>query len=165
MEKVGVILKDLSPSQTGYISIGYLNSLCSVSNKFDPIVFCENITPPSSKINFAVMDISEIASFDGILISTTLTNTKSMIKAVNSAQKVFYVTYLEWLKNKDFINNMEIYRNQKITLIAPSLEYAKAIKNYSNRMPDAIIPGFNIPAIIKYINQKNEHRRSSEVIL
>lgn len=149
MDKVGIILDDLNPSELSYLTVGYLNSLVE-KNIADPIIFTENISKPYIKPRFAVMNISEIASFDGVLISTNLSSTASMIRAVNGAKKIFYAHQLEWMKKQNFLGNVSIYRDKRVKLVAPSMEYAKAIQNYSNRTPDVIIEGFNVSAIMQY---------------
>lgn len=149
MNKLGVLLTDLRPSQQSYLALQYMNSVVASSN-IDCTVFCEySRFTPCVTPNFAVMDMAECWAFDGLLISTNLSNTKLMMEALCPAKKVFYVWDLEWLRNKkNFVENIEIYRSPKIDLITRSLDHSLAIKNYANREPKMIVPQFNLGVII-----------------
>lgn len=95
------------------------------------------------------MNISEVFSFNGMLISTNLRNTAIMLKAKTNAKKIFYVWDLEFLRrgNSDFLRNNEIYRHPDIKIVCRSADHAKVLENYSNRKPDAIIPTINLLGI------------------
>lgn len=149
MKKIGIILPSLTTSQQSYLTISRINEMALNQPGYDYIIFSQTIDQPCMKPACAIMNIGEIWSFDGLLISTTLYNTQMSASAVNNAKKVFYVWDLEWLRqSKDYIENLYTYRNENINLVCRSQEHSDMVKNYSNRRPDAIIEDFNLRKII-----------------
>lgn len=149
MKKLGVLITDLQPTQQSYITIKALNYVVETTD-IDCTIFAEySRFRPIIEPRFSVMDMTEMWSFDGVLISTNLSNTKLMNDALNSATKAFYIWDLEWLRHKkDFIQNLAIYQSPKISLIARSVDHARIIQNYTNMVPKLIAPQFNIGIIL-----------------
>lgn len=160
MESIGVLLPHLGSSQKSYTSISYINHILTNSALYDFVLFYENLVNPCIKPLCAVMNISEIWSFDGILISTTLDNTSFAIKSIKPRRKLFYIWDLEWERKHDFNYNINIYRSQEIELIARSISHQNAIENYCNRKVNAVIPDFNLYTMLDYIGKTNERTRN-----
>ena len=156
MKKLGVLLQDLQPTQQSYLTISTLNKIVTTTD-IDCTIFTEySRFRPILEPRFSVMDITEMWSFDGLLISTNLSNTKLMIDAFNAATKVFYVWDLEWLRNKkNFVENLAIYQSPKIDLIVRSFDHGRILQNYTNRAPKMIAPQFNMGVILnEYFKNK-----------
>lgn len=143
----GVILPSLHSSQLSYLAIKQGNSI--VANGDDFVIFYENLHPACLKPDFAIMQTVEIWKFRGNLIATNLSHAAQLLHVKNHIKKFFYVWDLEWLRgNKNFLENIKIYRNEELTLLCRSKEHAKRIEDYCNRHP-IIIEDFNIGEIIK----------------
>jgi hypothetical protein len=157
MQKVssfGIILPHLSYTQLAYYTIKQVNQLVTNNVLYDATIFYEQLAMPCTKPACSVMDINEIWSFNGVLISTTIDNTIISSKAVNAAKKFFYVWDLEWLRNKtDYIYNIQAYRANNIQLIARSIDHAKAIENYCNQRVSIVLPHFNLDTLSQVINK------------
>jgi hypothetical protein len=144
---IGVILNSLESSQLAYFAIKQGNSI--VENGCDFVIFQENSFPACLKPNFAIMNTAEMWKFRGHLISTNLSHAAQLIKVKNHLKKYFYVHDLEFLRTKrNFVENVKIYRNDELKLIAPSQEYADILENYCNRKP-IVVEDFDIVKIIK----------------
>lgn len=147
MQKIGICIDNLNTSQLSYLTTLNANIALNKLSTRDICVFFENISDICMYPLFARMNISEIWNFDDLLITTNLKNTELAIKCMTPRKKIFYVWELEFLKDKDYIKNLNIYRNKEIELVAPSDEYAKAIEKYCNITPK-VIPDFDIERII-----------------
>jgi hypothetical protein len=153
----GIIVPTLDMNQLAYETISIINREIASGSKDDYRIFFEELVPRCIDPACAVMNITEIFSYDGILISTTLDNTKLSLKTLGNIKRYFYVWDLEFLRNrKDYIDNIQIYRNPNIELIARSNDCAKAIKNYCGRTPSMIMPNFSFQEIKKHMETNNE---------
>lgn len=143
---IGVILPDLSSSQLAYYATKNINMLLTTSNKHDAVIFYETLAPVHTLPRCATMNISEIWSFHGTLISTNIDNTLQSIKAINNAKKIFYIWDLEWLRQgkQNYLYNIRAYRSNKVALVARNKDHAKAIEDYCNRKVNGIIDNFQI---------------------
>lgn len=149
LRKIGIILPHLGSSQLSYFVINQINAHVSQSNEFDFVIFYEDLSPVCIRPLCATMNMNEIWAFDGLLISTNITNALASIKTVNMSRKVYYAFDLEWMRynRKDIFSNMQIFQNKDIGLIARSNYHAKAIEKYSGRKPDVIVPNFHMETI------------------
>jgi hypothetical protein len=106
----------------------------------------------------AGMNVSEIWSYSGILISTTIDNTILLSKAAINATKLFYVWDLEWLRDKkDYVYNMQAFRNPQIQLMARSKDHAQAIEKYCNRQVSIVLPNFNLGGLVQIFQQEAQN--------
>lgn len=156
--KIGIILPHLGSSQLSYFVINQINTHVSQSNKFDFVIFYEDLSPVCIRPLCATMNMNEIWAFDGLLISTNITNALASLKTVNMAKKVFYAFDLEWMRNSrhDIFNNMKVFQDENMGLIARSNYHAKSIEKYSGRKPDVIIPNFHMETIAnQFVNINN----------
>lgn len=153
MNKIGVVLGDLGPSQLSYYVVKNINQRCETTAKDDFVAFVENISTHILEPDFGIMNIGEVWSFDGVLIATSVSTALQVIKAVNSAEKYFYVWDLEWMRQSghDFAYTVKAFNDPKINLIARSEEHARAIKNYCNREVIGIVDNFNTEQLYKVI--------------
>lgn len=135
---IGLILPNLSASQLAFEFINQANKV-SFEGKYECILFPMSITTQCIKPLVAVMNMSEIYNFNGILIATNLYSASHIANLKNNSRKLFYIWDLEWLRGKlNFIENIQIYANPKLELICRSEDHAKIINNYCNRMPKVV---------------------------
>lgn len=133
MQKVGIIVPGLYNHQLFFEAA---QNAKYIDANLDLIIFYEDLSPVSFRPPCAFMPTTEILNFNGLLISTTLTNTLLSIKAINMAKKVFYIWDLEWIRNnKNYLHNISIYQNPEIQCITRSQEYANELNNYANIQP------------------------------
>lgn len=152
---IGVIIPSLAASEYAFYTVNQCHFLKQVT-PHEPFIFVEDIQPPCMQLQASCMNISEVFSFAGMLISTNLRNTAIAINAKTAAKKIFYVWDLEFLRrgNNDFLRNNEIYRSPEVKIVCRSIDHAKVFENYSNRRPDAIIPSINLLGIYnEFVNK------------
>ena len=87
---IGVIVENLGMSQLSYSVINNINAACEHNSENDYILFYENLGNPILPVNCAVMNSSELWSFNGIVIATTASSAMFALKAVNQTKKFFY---------------------------------------------------------------------------
>ena len=152
--KIGIILGDLSASQLAYYAIKNVND-CVGSDNYDFVIFFESAATSILQPEASIMSVNEIFGFDGILISTSVSTTLSMINTF-AKDKYFYVWDLEWTRRhgKDFHYLIQAYNNKDVKLIARSEEHALAIENYCNRKVEHIVNNFNLKKIVRIIDEQ-----------
>ena len=109
--KIGIIIDDLSASQLSYYVIKNINEYLG-SDDCDFVIFFENSSTSILQPEVGTMNINEIWGFDGILISTSVSTTLSMINTFAKA-KYFYVWDLEWLRGqkRQYKKYSDVYTN------------------------------------------------------
>jgi hypothetical protein len=157
MLKIGVIIPDLSSSQLAFFATQQINRIVGQSGDIDGVIFTERISKPAIPPACAVMSVSDIHNFEGILISTNLYNTKLSLKAVIPAKKIFYVWDLEWLRNNkknDYIENLNILRDNEISIVSRSRSHANCFEKYTNRKSDIVVENFDIGRIVNEFHKR-----------
>jgi hypothetical protein len=145
MNSLSVIVDKFECSQLCY-SIGqWFNKLIEEGN-IDCVLFCKELDKPFMQTNFSIMNISELYSFSGLVVSTNIENTKQLINCCINADKVFYIWDLEFIGNKNYTDNLSVFRNEEINLVTRSEDYADEIENFCNKRP-LVIEDFNLPEI------------------
>jgi hypothetical protein len=140
--QLGISLSHLGASQAAFNAIKLANSMFGTEH--DCTLFFRDITVHCTKINAGVMTLSQIWSFRGKLITTSFYDTEFAINAIGPESVLFYCWDLEFLKKeKNYIKNLTILRNEGIVLVARNKDHAEIIYNYCNRRPDLIVDNFN----------------------
>jgi len=154
--KIGILVTDLVPSQMSYFLTKNINEVCSENISNDFVVFFENLSGKVIEPAFAMMNMTEVWSFEGCLITTNISTTLTAIKSMSPSEKYFYVWDLEWLRDhgKNFEHNITAFVNEEINLVARSESHAEAIKNYCNRDVVGIVEDFNINQFIGVIENE-----------
>ena len=152
---IGIIIPDMGPSQLAYMTINQCNVGSQTEDSY--FIFFENTKMPCVKPLVSCMNISELHTFNGILISTSIDTTLSALNAITNTRKIFYVWDLEWLRpNKNnFLYNMQAFRNEKVELMCRSEHHAKVIRNYCNREPSLIFNNLNLLALKEHLKDKS----------
>lgn len=148
MTQIGVILPHLQNSQLAYLVLNQMNTIVAKGDH-ECIAFYKDVSYPCVKTTFAHMNMTEINSFNGLLVATDLDSAEAMLKSPLPCDKALYVWDLEWLRRgmDNFARNVGIYRDPRFTLISRSESHAKQIQNYCNRKVDAIIPNIYLLGI------------------
>lgn len=149
MNKVGIVLNHLGSSQLAFSVITYANVLAE-QTKVQPTVFYENIMPPCVQPRFQTTCISDAYSYDGIMITTTVEQARSVARYPGNTFRAMYVWDLEWLRRPgNYLYYLEAYRSQNI-LFTRSEDYVKAIENISNKRV-YMVEDFNLLRILEII--------------
>lgn len=153
MNKVGIILKNLGQNQSSLLLINYLNGLVTQTNEYDFTIFYQEMVPLAYRPLCATMSVAEVYDFEeGILIATNIDSAIALNRCPNSSKKYFYVLDLEWLRGRqNYLYNQEAFN---LNLICRSQSHAEAIKHYSGKQVDFIVPNFNIGYITNEINRR-----------
>ena len=153
----GIIIPSLDTNQLAYEAITNINKEIILNKSKDDFrIFFEELSPRCIDCLCAVMNITELFSYTGTLISTNLNNTQLAIKTIGKINKFFYIWDLEFIRNsRNYTQNVSIYRNSNIKLIARSNEHSIAIKNYCGREPELIMPDLSFKMIKKYLENTN----------
>lgn len=147
---IGIILRSLECSQIAYEVISTINAEISNGSPHDYRIFFENLQLYTVNPLCAVMNVSEIWSFDGLLISTTIKNTALSLKTVCNTKRIFWSYDLDFLRDKqNYLYNLSIYRNNKIDLFTRSKDASDAVYNFCNRKPNGIMPEINFLELVK----------------
>lgn len=153
---IGIILPNLEMSQLSFETIYTINKEIASNNGYDYRIFFEDLSARCIDPMCATMNSSEIHSYDGLLISTTLDNTKASLRTVGKVERVFLVWDLEFIRGQNnYIENIKIYRDPRIKLVARSIDHAKVIANYTNRMADMIMPKLSLERIRNELTRSN----------
>lgn len=110
-----------------------------------PFCFYSNLSTQDIKPEFAVMNCYYANHYyNGPSIATSISSLKILSSLNIKSRKYFYCWDLEWLRLGDpdsmnYSDNMGLFRNEYITIIARSESHARCIENYTNRKISHII--------------------------
>lgn len=147
MQKVGLIVKDLLPSQCSFMSISIMNNSCLKGN-IDCSIFELNHTPPIIRARFGIFPINLAYLYDGILISTDIETTKFNIENCRAKKKIFYVWDLEWMRKIRTFESNQIYSHPELTIVCRSQDHANCIERVCRRKA-IVMSHFSVEEIIK----------------
>ena len=125
-----IITKNLSCSQINYEIFRQLNNLV---DKIPCCLVYKNISNCFYPAKFPILNYSKIFSGyldNSLIIATDLDSATTLLNIKNKAKKIFYVWELEFLKNKNYHYNFNIYNSLEIYTRSES--YKNALDNYAN---------------------------------
>ncbi len=127
--KTLVITEHLGFSEKNYIIFSEINKIVS-SSLDDVSVAPIDLSNKLMDLNFAVLNVSELSSFqNGLIIGTTVNHAIEMASVYTSSKKLIYLWELDWLfNNYDYEKVYDALTNKKIQLITRSEEHRKAVK-------------------------------------
>lgn len=154
--KLGIFLPHIGYSQNAVTAISYMNSMIIKHEDIYPSIFIKEIEMSVVKPRTLVTSADKLYNYDGHVITTNLDTTYIALNCKRLQSINFYVAELEWtFKVGNYMSNISIYRNAKVNLICPSIDYANALKNYCNVTVEKVIPGLNIYEIATTIRTRN----------
>ena len=130
INKVGVVIDDLSAGQLSYHIIKNINNYVEESST-DFVAFFQNSTSNMMPMTFSSMCINEIWNFDGAAIATSVSTALAISKTFSPRRKYFYVWDLEWCRRngREFEYNVQAFNKQDINLVIHLLVILKNLKN------------------------------------
>jgi len=145
--KLGFTVSDLSASQLAFYLIKNANDFIEQENvNTDIIIFYENAAPPCIPLFCTSMHVSELWGFYEPVISTDLKTSQILLNCPSQSIKVFYVWDLEWIRMREKSYDLlkRFYKNNKLNLIARSLDHKKIIEDCWNTETIGTVENFNM---------------------
>jgi hypothetical protein len=135
MNKLGIAVWDLGPSQLSYLLITSANRLLASRSDLDVMVFYEALQRPPTPPNFSVLQICEGWCYNGPVVATTFNTAEKLLRFPSCPRRFFYVWNLEWLrwKTRSYARLRQVYGSPDITLLARCEEHADILSKLWNR--------------------------------
>lgn len=169
--KIASIVDSTALSQNVFYMNKTFNRLAEDS--ISPFCFYINLSTQAVKSNFSTLNCYYGNHYSGgPILATSLSTLAILINLNIKADKFFYCWDLEWLylENSNSISysdNIELFRNAYITLVARSKSHAELIENYANKKVSYIISDWDYEKIKGLCYGKSENgyceRVTSEV--
>lgn len=87
---------------------------------------------------------------NGVMVATDIESAKFALK-LPVKNVLFYIWDLEWLRNTgSYIENLKVFQNINLKLVARSEEHASIIKNYCNRNVEFTMSDCDVTKIKEY---------------
>lgn len=136
LSNIGIVLNHLSSSELNYYIV---RNLEQIKNKYDIVIFYENLTPSFTNFPCATIGIHELYTFEGIVITTSVEQTMQALHYPTRNLVNFLINDLHWLRtyNPIALNyeySLAAYLNS-FMLFTTAAEYVHPIWNYCNRQP------------------------------
>jgi len=150
--KIAFILNDVLPGQKSFYAIKELEKLTK-NVEDSPLIFFLNLSSSVTNVNFAMMNVYNLAHFDGVCVATDLETANILRNSKNKMDRYFYVWDLEWLRNPhSFESVIKILRDPSLKILARSEEHKQVIENYCNRKVEGVLDDFNIEQLKEICN-------------
>lgn len=122
MNKLGIVLNNLGPSQLAYNLIKSGDELVD-SQSADLTLFFYEISPVCGLPLFAIMNLSEAYNYKGIVIATDLNSASRIQEFPGPSKKFYYVWDLEYLRlpQRNYEELCGVYK--KLPLIVRSKQH------------------------------------------
>ena len=148
--KLGVLLRDLGPTQLAFHFIQNANRWLVDHPRDDIIAFVERHIQPVIRPNFAQMPLLEAYQYDGVVIATNLATAAKLAHFPGPSARAFYSWDLEWLRlqQKEFRPLADIYRAKELQVITRSVDHALVLANAWNRSVAGIVDYFDIQKLV-----------------
>ena len=153
MINISALVKDLAPSQNSFYLIKSFNSMIKNTDISTSVFFHRQAAPPVRTL-FSCRSTYCLSSYHGKVISTSLEETQTSLKASNNSDKFYYVWDLEWLHNPvNFGTVMDIMRDDRLKIIARSESHAGGIENFSNKDVVGIVEDWNTEQLLELVTK------------
>jgi hypothetical protein len=154
--KISAIINNLGPSQMAFYLIKEFNKL-SKEPENSCCVFTELSGVFVTRPLFSCYSVAFFPEYNGVSISTTLQEARSLLQTSNNASKYLYLWDLDWTQGPV---NHEAYCNimldDRIKIIARSERHAKCIENFCNKSPIGVLDNWNHKELLKILGEQNE---------
>jgi hypothetical protein len=151
--KLGVAVDNLGASQLNYLFINQVNKYLE-NNIHDVIAFYEDACRPCMLMRFAAIPLVEAWSFNGTIISTSLSTTQKLLRLPGVRRRLFMVWDLEWLREPrpfEYLNS--IYRALGIELLCRTPEHQKILSDIFQK-PVSVVGDFDLNLILAVISNE-----------
>ena len=131
--KTLIIADHLAFSEKNYVIFSNINTIVS-STLNDVCVAPLDLSNKMMNLDFAIMNISELSSYqNGLIIGTTIRHLFEINSLSNSSKKVIYLWELDWLfEDFEYEKLYDNLINKKTQIITRSEEHRSALKNLCN---------------------------------
>ncbi len=146
--QVGVIVPNLGYSQLSFTLLHQVHKL-SKDIKNTAIIFQKDIVPPYLIHMCAVVNLAEVYSFKGLLVTTSFADAQIALKNAKMAKDIIlYPWDLDWLRGeKNFLENYKLLKAVKV--VTQNEYHAKAIEQYAGITPAFNVEHLDIQKIVK----------------
>lgn len=154
--KIAAVVNNLGPTQMAFYLIKEFNQLsrdsdnsCSVFTEISGVF----VTRPL----FSCYSLAFLPEYDGVAISTTVEEARSLLQVSSNAKKYLYLWDLDWTVGAvDHAAYCGVLRDPRLEIIARSEDHAKAIENFCNRKPVAIVDDWNHKSLLEILGGQDE---------
>lgn len=143
LKKVGFIVDSLTSCDFSLNLIYNLNKL-TYDLKHSVTVFTNKYEVPPANPLFSILNQVEAFSYEGVLISTSLDTTMTLMNCWTSKNRFFYIWDFIYLE--DYKKNRDIYSSNKISYITRGSRHKELLLNIWNKN-STIINEFNYEQI------------------
>ena len=153
--KIGIALDNLGPSQVAYTAIYQGNIFASMGYKNNINLFFLEQKVPCIHPIFGRFHAADSVSFDGLIISTSLTSLEGVKKA-HRANHYLYLQDVDIIRGWTDKNKHDNLINSVDKVIFRSEEHYNLYKEYGYKLSKNIIKDFDINQILEiYYAQEN----------
>lgn len=144
--RIGILLSNVEYNQL----IHYVSEFINRNHDIDVIGFFENVYSLSNRLNFALMQSSELYSYSGIGIATNINTAEKILNSPSLEDRFLYLWDLEWLRypQKNYHDFAKIYRNKNLKIIARNKDHAALIEKSFNIKVHLIADNFKIEKVL-----------------
>lgn len=149
MNKIAALIDNLGVSQYSHSIIKNFNEL----SKENDVYFFSKVPPMiATNINFSIINIYHIDSFNGNIFASNIEDARILLKLTSKSKKFLYLWDIEWIRSpQDFYQNIEVLKSNSINLVARSESHASLIENYTNRKVEHILEDWNYEKILQMV--------------
>jgi hypothetical protein len=151
--QIGGLVTELGLNQCAYGMVKSFNELAA-GNEHQVTAYWQRLANPASEPCFATMNLSELNTFKGIGIATTLELADTLLKNNSAVIPFYYIFDIEWLKTiVSFDYAMNIMRDPHLSLIARSKSHQAIIENYCNKPVAGIVEDWNLDQLLPLLQE------------
>lgn len=151
MINIAAIIDNLGPSQKSFYLIKEFNKSLQ-SSDICASVFFNRSAIPVVPVMFSCKNISFLAGYHDIAISTTLQEADILLKSDNGADKYLYLWDMEWLiQPQQYAYVCNILLDKRLKIITRSKEHSNVVYNFCNKRPVGIVDNWNLDSLIHTI--------------
>jgi hypothetical protein len=146
--KLGFLLKDIGYNQLAHDLIQSINT--TLKNKACPhqiTIFTENVEEMIKTPSCPVMSASELWTYDGNVVATSMATAVKLLKAIGPKKKCLYVHAPEWFSQSQIMqyeNTHAIYMHPELDILTRNAEYNELFTSCFNKEPKSIWDNFDI---------------------
>lgn len=154
--KIAAVVNNLGPSQMAFYLIKEFNELARDS-KNSCSVFAELSGVYVTRPLFACYTTAFLPEYNGVAISTTIEEARSLLQVSSNAKKYLYLWNLDWASRPvDHAAYCAVLRDPRLQIIARSEDHAKAIENFCNKKPVGVVDDWNHKSLLEILGEQNE---------
>ncbi len=155
--KIGFFLKDIGNNQIAFDLITEINKYLK-TNKDDAItIFVENIESPVKTPSCPVMQATEVWSYTGNVVATSVSTATKLIQAVSPKRKMMLVHSPEWFNQQNIVRYEgihQVFMFPRLEILTIDETYNKLFLACFNREPSLVWKDFSIKQLVEHLNNE-----------